>query len=1590
MVDTVEKAIYALGVTGLDQLQQADQVLGRVAVTEEKVMRATRTTADGLERMIARVDARARAEQQLQRSLQQLARYEQEGVGTAARRAQALDLVNQRYSQQIAAAQRLTSAQNDNTQATGRGVVSATQMRFAMQNLGFQVQDVFVGLASGQRPMQVLIQQGSQIGQIFGQAGGASAVLAAAGAAIRSMITPTTLAVAGTAALAGGFGVLLSRATAVEARLRSFAVILQATGNLSGATPFDLLGVTRQLRATGSTTAEAQALVEAAARTPGINAAAYGTLTTLARDIAAGTGQQATSVVVSLERALLGGADAATKFVFDLAGPNGLTVAEAAAMREMDRLSDRAGAAGIAVTALQRRFGDLHEKALSPSTRALKELSDAWQTMLDRLSETTLIQTTIRGLENLAKIIEHLAKGDLRIGPISLDLGPAGSYQLTGPAPPVATAAIPPPIAGRPQNFNVATGVIMSGEANVFVDMLSSAAEKLPPGYGLIITSIGRPGGSQSPVGMGSAHVAGRAADFQIVGPSGPLPNTGVDTSGLYAQVYANALAAAQQTNPALAAQMRSGATFGARGGPISATSPADIGHIDLRGGAIVSNAISPEGQAALDRTREQFDRLNAATRLWGEEAARARAYADAFASSSRSGAEREAEAQQAATQAVEQHRIELAKAAQLQDAQTQGVIRSIDAFKQSEAAGYRVIAEEEARIEAMRTGGNAADIARRKLEEGAAAAVQAGRRQVAAAQPQILAQERIAEAASRGTAAQHEAELQAQAAARTQDALAKAEASRHPGLIAQARALNDAALAEVKRADAARAGLAAQTAANDNLRRIEAVQLQIGTLGLAPEEVQRQQALLQARQTAETQFVGALPEAKQAFLDSATALADINAKLAVATRESERWNDSIRSIASSIESTLTSAIESAFSGERIRNWGERIRSMLSSALSTLTANLFIRPAIGSVLGGLGFGSLATQYGSFGSLFGGGGGTSGGMQITQTGPNTFSLGNVASTASGGNSLFGGSGGGLFGTGGITNWLNRDIGPSLGFWGGTPNAPGLFGTTSFTSFLGGAGAGSAAGFLLNSLLGGNPITGGAGSIGGGLAGGLLGSLFGVPLIGGLLGGGLGGLFGGMFGNTRPANQSAGAGFNLATGRITGGFAGGNPQIDQPTLAASQALGNIVASLNAISGGALGGSLLLQNGRNTGVTLDYADVAGFGSGRMSLGRDPLRAVQQIGAALASVTPGAETLATVLTNLVDPSQIDAAIQFANVYDNLKTAADSAFASIEDASKQAGPFEQAKAQIIAIFDEISAKTREFGLALDPVNASLAEAQRRLTADFDQSIQDMILGVTDAGRLLVEEEKRAGEARLREVEAVNGNIAEVNRLNALMLDQIWQNQTQSLVQLQQELTAGSLSGLTVAAQLEAANDNFERTLALVQTGNLAEINNLALYGTSAVSLSQQAYGNAPQTAALIAEILAAIEAVLAVPPFASGTRSTPRGLILVGEQGPEFIDQPGGLRVWSNPDTERMLAGRGFPMDRSFAHGTMAAEPSYAEIVAELRAVRQELAEVKTLLGAGNTISRVAGAETTQHLRALRAAAEREPLHEPRRQKVG
>ena len=76
--------------------------------------------------------------------------------------------------------------------ALGRVHLSSGMAASSSANLAYQFNDVAVMAAAGQSPLMIAIQQGSQIGQVFGQAG-AGGALAMLKGGFMAFLSPTTL-----------------------------------------------------------------------------------------------------------------------------------------------------------------------------------------------------------------------------------------------------------------------------------------------------------------------------------------------------------------------------------------------------------------------------------------------------------------------------------------------------------------------------------------------------------------------------------------------------------------------------------------------------------------------------------------------------------------------------------------------------------------------------------------------------------------------------------------------------------------------------------------------------------------------------------------------------------------------------------------------------------------------------------------------------------------------------------------------------------------------------------------------------------------------------------------------------------------------------------------------------------------------------------------------------------------------------------------------------------------------------------------------------------------------------------------------------
>lgn len=116
---------------------------------------------------------------------------------------------------------------------------------------------------------------------------------------------------------------------------------------------------------------------------------------------------------------------------------------------------------------------------------------------------------------------------------------------------------------------------ILAGVDPRVMEIVSAAAEALPPGYKIQPTSGVRKEGQ-------GQHTKGKAVDWQIIDPDGkPISNRGDDSTGLYTKLAKNAYGYQEQNHPDLNGKFNWGGAFGT-----SAANPEepDLMHFDIGG----------------------------------------------------------------------------------------------------------------------------------------------------------------------------------------------------------------------------------------------------------------------------------------------------------------------------------------------------------------------------------------------------------------------------------------------------------------------------------------------------------------------------------------------------------------------------------------------------------------------------------------------------------------------------------------------------------------------------------------------------------------------------------------------------------------------------------------------------------------------------------------------------------------------------------------------------------------------------------------------------------------------------------------------
>ena len=282
------------------------------------------------------------------------------------------------------------------------GTSASRGMSNALQNLSFQVNDVFTSIASGGGVMRTFAQQGGQIFQIFQQGditvGGLTKRLI-------GMITPMRALAGLGAAAAAGIGVFALRANDAESAERQLDVTLKAVARtglpqvLSGGGPNgisrgvdktaqDLVKAARSMKDAGLSMDEAKQKFEDALRL-GIPSGRVEEITRIAQDLKAGLGD------IDFAKAVKGGVEPLREIARQLGIISTTSTPAQDGLRTVDSL----------VRAIGEKVKGFDRQALSPLGESARDINVEFNDILNNLDVffkegiVNLVNTVKAGLE---------------------------------------------------------------------------------------------------------------------------------------------------------------------------------------------------------------------------------------------------------------------------------------------------------------------------------------------------------------------------------------------------------------------------------------------------------------------------------------------------------------------------------------------------------------------------------------------------------------------------------------------------------------------------------------------------------------------------------------------------------------------------------------------------------------------------------------------------------------------------------------------------------------------------------------------------------------------------------------------------------------------------------------------------------------------------------------------------------------------------------------------------------------------------------------------------------------------------------------
>lgn len=305
------------------------------------------------------------------------------------------------YNQRI---NTMRDALGETSEGLNRAGMSTKAYSAALRNVPAQFTDIVVSLEAGQAPLQVLLQQGGQLKDMFGGVGPAAKAL---GGYVLGLVNPFTVA----AAAAGTLALAYYKGSEESDRLTD-AII--RNGNAAGTSYSELAGLAEQVAATGTTVGAASKVLEQLAGAGNALTPMYAQITKASLAWSKQTGEDVTKVVQSFNEIAKGPVEAVKKLDAEL---NFLTASQYANIISLEKQGKTIDAARAATdlyaTALSTRSAEMESNlgSLESAWQSLGSFAKkAWDAMLDVGRKTTPEQELAYVYNQIAEARKSISK----------------------------------------------------------------------------------------------------------------------------------------------------------------------------------------------------------------------------------------------------------------------------------------------------------------------------------------------------------------------------------------------------------------------------------------------------------------------------------------------------------------------------------------------------------------------------------------------------------------------------------------------------------------------------------------------------------------------------------------------------------------------------------------------------------------------------------------------------------------------------------------------------------------------------------------------------------------------------------------------------------------------------------------------------------------------------------------------------------------------------------------------------------------------------------------------------------------------------